>query len=63
MLEGFCSHAFRLHRFTARFLTDSIRVWLGLHPAHPGHGHSRPTGLGAVALVEQYAETRSDGMS
>ena len=25
----------------------------GLHPAHPGHGHSRPTGLGAVALAER----------
>jgi len=29
------------------------RVWRGLHPAHPGHGHLRPTGLGAVALAER----------
>ncbi len=29
------------------------RVWRCLHPAHPGHGHSRPTGLGAVALAER----------
>jgi hypothetical protein len=29
------------------------RVWHCLHPAHPGHGHSRPTGLGAVALAER----------
>jgi hypothetical protein len=27
-----------------------------LHPAHPGHGHSRPTGLGVVALAERIAE-------
>jgi hypothetical protein len=25
------------------------RVWRSLHPAHPGHGHSRPTGLGGYA--------------
>ena len=29
------------------------RVWRCLHSAHPGHGHSRPTGLGAVALAER----------
>jgi hypothetical protein len=29
------------------------RVWRCLHPAHPGYGHSRPTGLGAVALAER----------
>jgi hypothetical protein len=27
---------------------DGARLWRCLHPAHPGHGHSRPTGLGAV---------------
>jgi hypothetical protein len=27
-------------------------VWRCLRPAHPGHGHSRPTGLGAVALAD-----------
>jgi hypothetical protein len=32
------------------------RVWRCLHPSHSGHGHSRPTGRGAVALAEGYAE-------
>jgi hypothetical protein len=27
-------------------------VWRCLRPAHPGHGHSRPTGRGAVALAD-----------
>jgi hypothetical protein len=31
------------------------RVWRCLHPAHSGRRHSRPTGLGAVALA--YAES------
>jgi hypothetical protein len=31
---------------------DVRPAFAGLHPAHLGHGHSRPTGLGAVALAE-----------
>jgi hypothetical protein len=28
-------------------------IWRCLHPAHPGHGHSRPAGLDAIALAER----------
>jgi hypothetical protein len=29
------------------------RVWRCLHPAHPGHGHSRPTGLGVIGSIQR----------
>jgi hypothetical protein len=32
------------------------RVWRCLDPAHPGQRHSRPTGLGALALAEWIRE-------
>jgi hypothetical protein len=35
-------------------------VWRCLHPAHPGHGHSRPPGLGAVANVAKMALANDD---
>jgi hypothetical protein len=32
-------------------LDPGPRVWRCLYPAHPGHGHSRPTGLGGNVLI------------
>jgi hypothetical protein len=41
-------HLIRDGAYGAAFIR---RVRRCLHPAHPGHGHSRPTDLGAVALA------------
>jgi hypothetical protein len=51
------SLSFRQGQGRASTLLDPRpRVWRCLHPAHPGHGHSRPTGLGAVTWQNGYAE-------
>jgi hypothetical protein len=34
-------------------IRDRDGIWRCLHPAHPGHGHSRPAGLDAIALAER----------
>jgi hypothetical protein len=36
-----------------RYLIRDRAYGAAFIPAHPGHGHSRPTGLGAVALAER----------
>src|SRR5262249_41751597 len=51
--ESFCPSADRGLRLgrASTLLDPRPRVWRCVHTAHPGHGHSRPTGLSAVALV------------